>query len=133
MSHGNHHYFVTKLPDVSLLIKYIADDSIFQEKLGRYRVWNGNLPSEFTNLFSDGTACLFTGLPLYRYVHKSQGNWDNYEMHLAPIVADSENVNNKAGNNGNNKVGNNDNNEAGNENPAGPLDNNLDELYGVYN
>ncbi len=34
-SHSNCLSLVTKLPDISLLVKHMTDDSIFNEKLGR--------------------------------------------------------------------------------------------------
>lgn len=54
-------------------------------------------------------------------------------MSLAPVIANSKNINNKTSNNGNNKVGNNDNNENNNEDLKGPSDNDQNKLYGVYN
>ncbi len=32
--HGNCHSLTTKVPDISLLMKYIIEDSVFQEQLG---------------------------------------------------------------------------------------------------
>lgn len=63
-SHGNRHSLVAKLLDISLLIKHIAGDSIFEEKLGRCRAQNGNgnLPSAFVDLFTEETARLSTGI-----------------------------------------------------------------------
>lgn len=107
-SHGNRHSLVAKLPDVSLLIKHMTGDSIFQEKLGRCGTRNGNVPSLFADPFSHITTCLSTGLPQSRYVYELRGNWDNYEMSSTPVDADNENDNNEAGNNNNNKAGNKD-------------------------
>lgn len=115
-SYGNRHSLVAKLPDVSLLIKHMAGDSIFEEKLGRCGAQNGNVLSAFVDLFTEGTTRLSTGIPISKYVHKAQGNWDNYEMGPTPVAADNE-------------TGNND---AGNEDPGGPPDDDPDELYGVY-
>lgn len=54
-------------------------------------------------------------------------------MGPAPIVADSENVNNKANNDDNNKVDNNNSSKTDNKDLGGPPNDNLDELYRVYN
>lgn len=117
-SHGNRHSLVAKLPDVSLLIKHMAGDSIFEEKLGRCGAQNGNgnLPSVFVDPFTEGTACLSTGIPISRYVYEARGNWDNYEMSPAPVTADNET----------------DNNDAGNKDLGGLPNDNPNELYGVY-
>ena len=49
-SHGNRHSLVAKLPDVSLLVKHMIDDSIFEEKLGRIGMLNNTAISAFPNL-----------------------------------------------------------------------------------
>lgn len=117
-SHGNCHFLVAKLPDVSLLIKHMAGDSIFEEKLGQCGAQNGNsnLSSAFVDPFTEGTARLSTGIPISRYVYKVRGNWDNYEMSSAPVAADNET----------------DNNDAGNEDLGGLPDDDPNKLYRVY-
>lgn len=49
-------------------------------------------------------------------------------MGPAPVVTDTENVNNKANNDGNNKVGNNNSNKGDNKDLGGPRNDNLDKL-----
>lgn len=116
--YGNHHFLVAKLLDVSLLIKHIAGDLIFEEKFGQCRAENGNdnLPSAFVDLFTETTACFSMRIPIFRYIHKAQGNWDNYKMNPAPVVADNET----------------NNNDTSNKDLGRLLDDDPNELYGVY-
>lgn len=37
MSYSNCYFLATKLPNISLLIKYMANNSIFQKKFGYYK------------------------------------------------------------------------------------------------
>lgn len=73
MSHGNHHSLVAKIPDVSLLIKHMTSNSIFQEQLGRGGLRNGNRLSAFADLFSDGDTRLSSGILLTKYKDAVRG------------------------------------------------------------
>lgn len=66
-SHGNCHSFIAKLSDISLLIKHIIDDSIFNEKVGRTSMQNNTAKSAFPNLFYIRSICLSTGIVLSKY------------------------------------------------------------------
>ena len=79
-SHGNRHSLVAKLPDVSLLVKHMTDNSIFDEKLGRTGTQNNTTMSAFPNLFYTGAAHLSNGIALSQYVNSARGNWDNYNQ-----------------------------------------------------
>ena len=79
-SHGNRHSLVAKLPDVSLLVKHMIDDSIFEEKLGRTGMSNNTAMSAFPDLFYIRSAHLSNGIALSKYVDSAQGNWDNFDL-----------------------------------------------------
>ncbi len=117
-SHGNRHSLVAKLPDVSLLVKYMIDDSIFEEKLGRTDIPNNTPMSAFPDLFYVGNAHLSNGIALSRYVDSARGNWDNFNLDDG-YMSDTAN---------------NDGPESEPEDPNGPEDNpdNPDELDGIY-
>lgn len=115
--YGNRYFLVAKLLDVSLLIKHIADNSILEEKLSQCRAQNSNILFMFIDLFTEKATHFSIRIPISRYVHEARGNWDNYKMGPTPVAID-------------NKTGNND---ASNKDAEGPPDNDLDELYGVYN
>ncbi len=117
-SYGNRHSLVAKLPDVSLLVKHMIDDSIFEKKLGRTGLPNNTLISIFPDLFYVGSAHLSNGIALSRYVDSAQGNWDNFNL-------DDEYMSDTA---------NNDGPESELEDPNGPRDNpdDPDELDGIY-
>ena len=116
--HGNCHSFITKLPVISLLVKYMIDDSIFEEKLGRTGIPNNTVISAFSNFFYIGSAHLSNGITLSRYIDSAQGNWDNFHL-------DNRYMSDTA---------NNDGLESEPEDFNGPGDNpdNLDKLYGIY-
>lgn len=77
-SHGNCHSLVAKLPDISLLVKHMTENSIFHEQLGRTGMRNNNAESALPNLFSIGVGHLSTGVALSQYINSARGNWDNY-------------------------------------------------------
>lgn len=72
--HGNHHSLVTKLPNVSLLVKHITKDSLLCKQLGQTGLQSNLQQSVFPNFFADGTACLATGFELGRYVCAAREN-----------------------------------------------------------
>ncbi len=73
-SYDNHYSFVAKLPDVSLLVKHIINESIFKKKLGRTGMLDNTPMSAFPNLFYIGSAHLSNGIALSRYVDSARGN-----------------------------------------------------------
>ena len=73
-SHGNRHSLIAKLPDVSLLVKQMINDSIFEEKLGHTSMLNNTAMFAFSDLFYIGSAHLSNGIALSRYVDSAQGN-----------------------------------------------------------
>ncbi len=77
-SHGNCHSLTIKVPDVSLLMKHMIDDSFFQEQLGWMGLRNNRTEYAFRDLFAKGVARIFTGMEIGRYVQASRGNWNNY-------------------------------------------------------
>lgn len=79
-SHGNRHSLVAKLPDVSLLVKHMIEDSIFKEKLGRTGIRNNSAMSAFPDMWYIGAGRLSSGKVLSRYVKSARGNWDNYNQ-----------------------------------------------------
>lgn len=103
----------------------MAGDLSFWEKLGWSGIQNGNVLSIFADFFSNRITCLSTRLPQFRYIHKLQGHWNNYKISPISIAIDNENNNKKAKNNKNNKTSNKDLRRLPNDD--------LDELYGVYN
>ena len=117
-SHGNCHFLVAKLPDVSLLVKHMIDDSIFEEKLSRTGISNNTAMSAFPDLFYIGSAHLSNGIALSRYVDSTRGNWDNFDLDNGSIS----------------DTANDDGPESELEDPNGPGDNpdDPDELDGIY-
>ncbi|WP_375449162.1 hypothetical protein [uncultured Nostoc sp.] len=79
-SHSNHHSLIANLPDMSLLVKYMINDSIFEEKLGRTGMSNNTAISAFPDLFYIGSAHPSNGIALSRYVNSVRGNWDNFDL-----------------------------------------------------
>lgn len=67
-SHGNRHSLAAKLPDISLLVKHMTKDSLFQKQLGRTGLRSNREESTFPDVFAEGTARLSTGIELGRYV-----------------------------------------------------------------
>lgn len=117
-SHGNRHYPVAKLPDVSLLVKHMTGDSIFNEKLGRTGIRNNTTMSAFPDLFYTGAANLSNGIALSKYVNSARGNWDNYNQ-------DNDFMSDTANDDGPESEP-----EAPNRPGVNPDD--PDELYGIY-
>ncbi len=117
-SHGNCHSLVAKLLDVSLLVKHMIDDSIFEEKLGRTGIPNNTPISAFPDLFYIGSAYLSNDIALSRYVDSTRGNWDNFNLDDGYIS----------------DTANNDGPESEPEDLIGPGDNPDDpnELDGIY-
>ncbi len=117
-SHGNCHSLVAKLPDVSLLVKHMTDNSIFDEKLGRTGTRNNTTISAFPDLFYTGATHLSNGIALNRYVNSARGNQDNYNQD-DDVISDTAN---------------NDGPESEPEDPNRPeVDpDDPDEFYGVY-
>lgn len=79
-SHGNRHFLIAKLPDVSLLVKHMTDNFIFDEKLGRIGTQNNTTISAFPNVFYIRAAYLSNNIALSRYVNSAHSNWDNYNQ-----------------------------------------------------
>lgn len=78
--HSNCHFFIAKLPDLSLLVKYMINDSIFQEKLGCIGVQNNTFISIFPDLFYIGSAYLSNRIALSRYSNFGRSNWDIFNL-----------------------------------------------------
>lgn len=62
--HDNPHFFVAKLPDISFLVKYMTNDSIFNEKLDRIGIQNNTTIFAFLNLFYTRAAYLLNVIAL---------------------------------------------------------------------
>lgn len=76
--YGNCHSIIAKLPDVSLLVKHMINDSIFNKNLGYIGMWNNIAKSKFLNLFYTRNTYLLNGIILSRYVKSTQDNLDNF-------------------------------------------------------
>lgn len=79
-SYGNCHYFITKLLDISVLMKYITDNSIFNKKLSHTGIQNNTIISAFLDLFYIRATYLLNNITLTRYVNFIYDNWDNYNQ-----------------------------------------------------
>ncbi len=79
-SYSNCHFFVAKLPNISLLVKHMIDDSIFKERLGRIGMPNNTPISAFPDLFYIWSAYLSNSITLSKYVDFTRGNWDNFNL-----------------------------------------------------
>lgn len=90
-SHGNRHSLAAKLPDISLLVKHMTEDSLFREQLGRTGLQSNLQQSAFPDLFADSTVRFATGLELSRYVYAARGNWNNYKPDDEVAASDKEN------------------------------------------
>ncbi len=73
-SHSNCHFFVVKLLDISLLVKHMIDNSIFEEMLGHTGIPNNIAISAFPDLFYIGSVYLSNDIALSRYIDSAQGN-----------------------------------------------------------
>ena len=111
--HGNFHRLTTKVPDVSLLMKYMIEDFLFQKQLNRIGLHNNCTEYIFRDLFAERVAHISTDVEIGRYVPTACGNWDNYnpDNRVDP--------NNKNKNDENGSIG-----RGSSENP--------DELYNIY-
>lgn len=78
--HGNCHFPIAKLPDVSLLVKYMIENSIFKKKLGCTGINNNSVMSAFPNMWYIEASRLSNSKVLNRYVKSTRGNWDNYNQ-----------------------------------------------------
>lgn len=67
MLHENHHSLVVKIPDVSLFVKHMTNNSIFLEQLEWYGLKNSNKISAFANLLLDKDTRLSSGILLAKY------------------------------------------------------------------
>lgn len=65
---GNCNALVTKLSDISFLIKYISNNSKFKEKLGYTSIQINTAIFVFSDLFYIGATHLFDGKVLSRYI-----------------------------------------------------------------
>lgn len=79
-SYNNRHFCVAKLPDISFLMKYMTNNSIFEEKLSCILMQNNIIISIFPNLFYTTTTYLSTGIVFNKYMNFAHGNWDNYNQ-----------------------------------------------------
>lgn len=78
--YNNCHFFIAKLLDIFFLLKYIADDFIFEEKFSHTGMQNNTIMSAFLNFFYTKTAHLSIGISLSRYINFARGNWNNYNQ-----------------------------------------------------
>lgn len=62
------------MPDVSLLVKHMTNDSIFLKQLSQNKLKNGNGISAFTNFFLNKDTKLSSGIPLAKYKNATQKN-----------------------------------------------------------
>ncbi len=61
-------------------MKYMINDSIFDEKLGCTGTQNNTTISAFPDFFNTGATHLSNGIALTKYVNFTHGNWDNYNQ-----------------------------------------------------
>lgn len=78
--HGNHHCLFVKIPDISLFIKYMTCDSVFEELLGRGGLINGNKISTFVDFLLNKNTRLYSGFLLAKYQNVIQSNCNNYSL-----------------------------------------------------
>ncbi|WP_375449060.1 hypothetical protein [uncultured Nostoc sp.] len=88
--HSNRHSLAAKLPDISLLVKHMTEDSLFCERLDWTRLRSNLQQSAFSDLFADDIARLATGLELGRYICAARRNWDNYKLKDRFAAGDEE-------------------------------------------
>ena len=72
--YGNCHSLIAKLLDVSLLVKHMINDSIFEEKLDRTGMSNNIAMSTFPDFFYIRNAYFSNGIALSRYIYSARGN-----------------------------------------------------------
>lgn len=84
-SHSNHYSFIAMLLNISFMVNYMINDSIFEEKLGRTGISNNIAISAFSDLFYIGNTYLSNSITLNRYINYIQDNWDNFDLDDRPI------------------------------------------------
>lgn len=72
-SHGNHHSLVSTFPDISLLVKHLVEDAVFEQHLGRGVVTE----TQLRDVFGEGTTSISSGVALENYLNRARGNWQN--------------------------------------------------------
>lgn len=72
-SYGNHHLLVSTFPDISLLVKHLVEDAVFEQQLGR----GMGKETQLCDVFSEGTISISSGVALQNYVNRARGNWQN--------------------------------------------------------
>ncbi len=65
--HGNCYSLATKVPDISLLVKHMIENSLFQKQLGRTGLRNNRTEYAYRDLFAEGVACISTDVLVDTY------------------------------------------------------------------
>ena len=71
--YGNCHLMVKSDQDISFVMNLLVAEAPFQKKLGRGS--GKNAENELTDLYSQGTAALASGMLLSNYLCWVKGNW----------------------------------------------------------
>lgn len=69
-SHGDRHSVVSSTSDLSLIVKLLVEDAVFEYHPGR-----GTNGTEFIDLYIRGSRVIAAGGPLDAYQRRAQGNW----------------------------------------------------------
>lgn len=77
-SYNNYHFFIFKIPDISFLIKYITNDSIFNKKSYCIGIQNNIIMFLFPNLFDIKVIYFSNSIALRKYINFVHSNWYSY-------------------------------------------------------
>ena len=67
-------FLLPSFPDISLLVEYMIDNSIFEEKLDCTDMQNNTAKFKFPNFYYIGSVHLVGNIVLSKYVKFAQGN-----------------------------------------------------------
>lgn len=68
--HGNHHSLVSIFPDISLLIKHLIENIVFEKQLGR----GMKKKAQLSDVFSKSTTNISSRVKLENYLNCARGN-----------------------------------------------------------
>lgn len=92
--YGNYQFFIVKLSNISLQVKYIIDNSIFKAKFSYISKLNNIAISIFYNHLYIGSAYCLNSISLSRYIYSIWGNWDKFDFNNVFIsnIANNNNL-----------------------------------------
>ena len=94
-SYGNHHLLVSTFPNISLLVKHLVKDAVFEQQLGR----GMGKETQLCDIFSEETINISSKVVLENYVNCARRNWQNTTTQNTTVQATVEDNSNEDINN----------------------------------